>query len=216
MGGDDVRIFIYSATGNQTNSAAEMRRYTITEGARTTAGGTVIKASSNSYIQGVRVALENNFIFCSSCGRPGHILCVGPRLVELWNGVPVALENDLCICGCTPHPRLIANQSMRSQVVDEEAAAAHCAEAASDAAMAAASNSSNAKSFDLDFLVTNEVTGKPAIDWPYLIELANGARLEGRTDLAGKTKRVSAARAEHATLQVYEQDTTPINPYWDS
>jgi hypothetical protein len=105
---------------------------------------------------------------------------------------------------------------MRSQVVGEEEVAAHAAYAASEAALAAAGGScSNAESFDLDFLITNEVTGKPAIDWPYLIELANGTRLEGRTDQNGKTKMVAAMREEHATLQVYEQDTTPINPNWD-
>lgn len=193
-----------------------MRRYTITEGAKTTAGGTVIKASSNGYIHDARIALENDLIFCNGCGGPGHILCVGPRLVEVWNGVPVALENDLCVCGCTPHPRLIANQTMRSQVVGDEAVAAHAAESANGAALAAAgSHCSSAESFDLDFLITNEITGKPATDWPYLIELACGTRLEGRTDQEGKTQRVSAMRAEHATLQVYEQDLTPINPNWD-
>lgn len=194
-----------------------MRRYTITEGAKTTAGGTVIKASSHGYIQDVRIAVENDLIFCNGCGRPGYILCVGPRLVELWNDVPVALENDICICGCTPHPRLIANQTMRSQVIDGVTAANHAVGlAAKDGAVAATDGVlSGSDSYDLDFLITNEITGTPAIDQPYVIELASGARLEGRTDQEGKTGKISALMAEHVTLQVYESEATPINPNWD-
>lgn len=194
-----------------------MRRYTITEGAKTTAGGIVTKASSHCSIQGARIAMENDIILCNGCAGTGYILCVGPRLIELWNGVPVALENDICICGCTPHPRLIANQTLRSQVIDSATATTGAADAGAngDALTAAVGNLPDSDSFDLDFLITNEITGKPATDQPYVLELVSGVRLEGRTDQNGKTKKISAKQAEHVTLQVYESDTTPINPNWD-
>ena len=194
-----------------------MRRYIITEGAKTTAGGVVTKASSHGSIQGARIAVENDPILCNGCGGTGYILCVGPRLVELWNGIAVALENDICICGCTPHPRLIANQTLRSQVIDGATATSYVAEMAeSNGVVADAGGSSrDLHSFDLDFLITNEITGQPAVDQPYVLELVSGARLEGRTDQNGKTQRISAKQAEHVTLQVYESDTPPINPNWD-
>lgn len=41
-----------------------MQRYTITIGANTTAGGKVISASSQGSINGIKIALENDLIFC--------------------------------------------------------------------------------------------------------------------------------------------------------
>lgn len=96
-----------------------MKRYTITLGASTTAGGKVIVASANGSINGVKIALENDLVFCPACKSQGKIVCVGPRIPETWNGQQVALENDLCICGCPVPPKLIANQSLRYQVIDD-------------------------------------------------------------------------------------------------
>lgn len=92
-----------------------MKRHTITLGATTTAGGKVISASANGRINGVPIALENDLITCPACRSQGKILCVGPRIPELCNDKQVALENDLCICGCVPSPKLIPNQLLRSQ-----------------------------------------------------------------------------------------------------
>ena len=193
-----------------------MRRYTITEGAKTSAGGTVIKASSNGSILGARIALEGDLVFCSGCGRQGRIACIGPRLVELWNNVPVALENDICICGCTPPPQLIPNQTIRSQQIDATIVAAHEACAARTVPAPLDDSSQRIEeSCDLYFLVTDESTEVPLVDRQYRIDLETGACFEGRTDYEGKTGKISAARMEYATLHVYESDTTPINPNWD-
>jgi len=96
-----------------------MKRYTITLGASTTAGGKVIVASANGSINGVKIALENDLIFCPACKSQGEIVCVGPRIPETWNGKQVALENDLCMCGCPVPPKLIANQSLRCQAIGD-------------------------------------------------------------------------------------------------
>jgi hypothetical protein len=69
--------------------------------------------------------------------------------------------------------------------------------------------------YDMHFLVLDEAGSQPLTDWPYIIELGNGARLEGRTDSEGKTATVTAEQAEDATLRVYEPAVTPINPHWD-
>ncbi|OFA07239.1 PAAR domain-containing protein [Duganella phyllosphaerae] len=96
-----------------------MRRYHITLGATTTAGGKVISASSNGSINGKKIALEGDAIICPACKSSGKITCVGPRIPETWNGKKVALENDLCICGCALPPKLKPNQSLRCQVIED-------------------------------------------------------------------------------------------------
>lgn len=101
-----------------------MRRYTITLGASTTAGGKVISASANGSINGVKIALENDLIFCPACKAQGKILCVGPRIPETWNGKQVALENDLCMCACPVLPKLVPNQTLRSQVIEDSSSSA--------------------------------------------------------------------------------------------
>lgn len=193
-----------------------MKRYTITEGANTTSGGTVVSASSHGTIEGARIALEDDPIFCAACHSPGRIMCVGPRLNELWNGKQVALDNDLCICGCTPHPRLIANQAMRYQWVGEFTADEHAqSSAGAGAAASAVPWRTVSDSYDLHFHVLDEITQLPLPDWPYVIEVAGAYKLEGRTDKHGKTGKVSAMHADDAILHVYEPDSPPINPNWD-
>ena len=96
-----------------------MRRYTITLGASTTAGGKVISASANGSINGQQIALEGDRIFCPSCKSEGKIICVAPRIPERWNGRQVALDNDLCACGCAIPPKLIARQNVRYQTLSQ-------------------------------------------------------------------------------------------------
>ena len=72
-----------------------------------------------------------------------------------------------------------------------------------------------AEGYDLHFKVMDQTSGLALPDRHYIIELANGTRLEGRTDNEGKTRTVAAARAEHTILHVCEPDTTSINPNWD-
>jgi len=192
-----------------------MQRYTITLGASTTAGGKVISASSQGSINGVKIALENDLIFCPVCKSQGKILCVGPRIPETWNGKQVALGNDLCLCGCFPSPRLVANQTLRSQVIGESGAGGESSPADGEQSIASGLARAGVESYDLDFLVLDASSGLPAADWPYNIELASGQHLEGKTDKDGKTSKVAAKHPEDAILRVYEPESTPINPFWD-
>lgn len=97
----------------------QMKRHHITLGARTTADGVVTSATSLLSIDGVRIALEGDEIHCKTCSSTGLIRCIGPRVSEQFNGKPVALENDLCVCQCISHPRLLPSQTSRFQLVDE-------------------------------------------------------------------------------------------------
>jgi uncharacterized Zn-binding protein involved in type VI secretion len=92
-----------------------MKRYHITLGATTTAGGTVIGASSLSAIDGARIALEGDKVSCPQCHSDGVIVCAGPRLPDNCEGRRYALHDDLCVCKCVPAPRLVATQTLRCQ-----------------------------------------------------------------------------------------------------
>ena len=92
-----------------------MTRYHVTEGASTTAGGTVLAAGSAITVDGVRCALEGDPLYCPACKSEGKIRCSGPRIPETWNGRQVALSGDLCICGCPSPPTLLPGQARRLQ-----------------------------------------------------------------------------------------------------
>lgn len=92
-----------------------MKRYLITLGATTTAGGVVISAGSLHLIEGVPVALEGDTVQCPACKCCGQIRCSGARLVQTSGGGAVALDNDICACHCPVLPRLVAKQFLQSQ-----------------------------------------------------------------------------------------------------
>lgn len=91
------------------------KRYYITLGASTTAGGTVISASSLLALDGVKVALEGDQVSCPACGSTGIIGLDGPRLSTRHDGRQYALDGDLCLCRCDPPPRLVAVQQLCGQ-----------------------------------------------------------------------------------------------------
>lgn len=188
-----------------------MRRYAITLDASTTAGGKVVSASSQGTVNGATIALEGDVVACPACKSEGKILCVGPRVMETWNGRSIALENDLCICRCFPSPRLITKQLLRFQTLGEGGGegAVNGMQSHNDASVADQTN------FDLDFLLVDDVSGLPAVGWPYAIELADGGLLEGHTNCAGRTGKIAGKDAVEAILRVYTPIVAPLNPNWD-
>jgi uncharacterized Zn-binding protein involved in type VI secretion len=93
------------------------KRYLITLGAPTSSGGKVTTATSGRLIAGVPVALEGDRVHCPHCGADGEIKPDGPRLTERWNGREVALQDDLCMCKCSPSPKLVSAQDVVCQLV---------------------------------------------------------------------------------------------------
>lgn len=187
-----------------------MKRYTITLGASTTAGGKVILASANGSINGVRIALEDDLIFCPACKSQGKIKCIGPRIPETWNGKQVALENDLCTCGCLTPPKLIADQSMRCQVIEDASPSEQAQDKAVDTAPADTHGSSPpSPKYDLFFLIQDRDTGRPLAGVPYKITLESGKTVRGTSDQQGKTQPVDSDNPETATLEApyYDKDS---------
>jgi uncharacterized Zn-binding protein involved in type VI secretion len=183
-----------------------MPRYHITLGASTSAGGKVISASSCCSIDGVAVALEGDAIFCPACRSPGKIKIFGPRIPESWNGTQVALEDDLCVCQCSPPPRLIASQQRKWQALggsegggDDDsggAGAAHSAAAATQAASAAReatqASALGAQDEQVRLRFVDELTHAAMATRRYRLELP-GKVMEGRTDKHGYTQPIDAA-----------------------
>ena len=97
-----------------------IRRYHITLGATTTAGGTVTSAGSLISVDGVKIALDGDTVFCKACNSHGVIQLDGPRLNESFNNRQVALGDDLCICKCDPPPRLVNTQIRKAQWIDAD------------------------------------------------------------------------------------------------
>ena len=61
------------------------------------------------------IAHENDDVACPACQSTGKIQCDGPRVpMKGPDGRRVALSDDLCICKCTPPPKLVASQQSMS------------------------------------------------------------------------------------------------------
>lgn len=102
-----------------------MKRYFICEGDQTTAGGTVLEGMDGCSIHGKRQAVEGAKIYCPACKREGIAANVPPYRPHRLHGKQALLDNDICLCGCRPPPRLIASQDGASMSfsADELAAA---------------------------------------------------------------------------------------------
>lgn len=90
-----------------------MRRYDITEGDRTTAGGTVQRGNSLDILHGRAQAYDGDPVWCPQCNTMGKIACSGPRMPTKGpDGRETALSDDACVCQCHPSPRLVASQTI--------------------------------------------------------------------------------------------------------
>lgn len=176
-----------------------MKRYTITLGATTTAGGKVVLASSDGSINGVPIALEGDLIICPACKSQGKIKCIEPRIPELWNGKKVALENDLCLCGCPSPPRLVPNQTLRWQNLS--ASSERKSSAISPGATATRPDTDSA--FNDKFVLFDEETDQPIPNTEYAIRRESGNLEYGVTDAMGQTHLLATTvKAESVDIYV--------------
>lgn len=173
-----------------------MRRYFITLGATTSAGGKVVSASSEGRIDGVAIALEDDLVACPVCNTTGKIRCVGPRIPETWNGRNVALENDLCICRCDAPPRLLTSQVLRSQVIKDSG------RALSNPAPWQIARGAPEQVFAEQFQLLDDDTGAPVAARQYALVRGSGKLEFGTSDTRGLT-HVLSATASAEQVEVY-------------
>lgn len=89
-----------------------MRRFDIVKGDTTTSGGVVQGGDGNDRIGGREQAYENDPVWCPACKTTGKIASDGPRIpMTAPDGRQAALSDDLCLCLCSPPPRLVASQT---------------------------------------------------------------------------------------------------------
>ena len=179
-----------------------LHRYFITLGAPTTAGGKVTSAHHLNTIEGVPIALEGDTCWCPACLSEGVIRPDGARLSDTLDGRELALSDDLCICRCSPPPRLLAAQRLMVQSIDADRYA-HDTTAAAGLAMQANALPKSVPAVDrLPLVLLDPDTQEPLRHRPYRLELADKV-IEGTLDQNGWTQPLSAAeRAAVLSWQV--------------
>ena len=162
-----------------------MRRYLITQGARTTAGGTVLDGATNNTIKGVPVALVGARIYCPACGTTGHGVNVPPFHKQTLVGVQVLLEGDKCVCACATSPTILKSQDLVSHVFEDGVQDdAHTSGDAVPPAKQANRALQPATDATCWVLLRDSSTGKPLRNHPVIVE-ANGRRRHTTTDADG-------------------------------
>lgn len=184
-------------------------RYEITLGATTTAGGKVISADPFTTIKGVPVAHEDDQVSCPACNTVGVIKPDGPRLSDTFNGKQSALSGDLCICKCSPPPRLVENQIYACQQFDGDWHAGQASAAGAAAATLNETGSSAATESDgIALVLLDPDTDEPYRHRRYRLQLQDSV-IEGTTDRNGATRPLTAQ--EHAAFIQWrvDNDTAP-------
>jgi uncharacterized Zn-binding protein involved in type VI secretion len=174
-----------------------MRRYLITLDSPTSAGGRVTSAGSGLAVAGKPIALEGDSVACPACGGVGRILCVGPRIPETWHGRHLALENDLCTCRCVPPPRLLASQTVRSQVLKDTG---HALSQAMDPAPPPRQGGAGTR-----FQLVDAHTGTPLAHREYALVRESGRLEFGRSDELGRTHPLASwpGSQRHEVVDIY-------------
>ncbi|HDK0261349.1 TPA: type VI secretion system tip protein VgrG [Escherichia coli] len=60
--------------------------------------------------------------------------------------------------------------------------------------------------FNQSFILLDENTGQPLINWPYALELESGLKMSGITDENGNTELISSDKEEVVNISVFEPD----------
>lgn len=167
-------------------------RYFITLGAPTTAGGKVTSANHFETIDEVPIALEGDTCWCPACLSEGVIRPDGPRVSDTLDGRELALADDLCICKCSPPPRLIAAQSFMYQEIDGDSYEDDAAAAAEAAAHSNTARKDVPTENRLPLVLLDPDTQEPLRNRPYRLELGDRV-IEGRLDHRGWTEPLTAA-----------------------
>ena len=170
-----------------------MNRYYITLGAPTTANGKVTSANHLDTINDAAIAREGDTCWCPACQSEGVIVLDGPRLSETWEDREVALNDDLCMCKCSPPPRLVAAQDFAYQIIDTDWHAARTEKAAAAAKELNNAGSAGGVGPDATALVLlDPKTDEPYRYRAYTLQLADTV-ITGKTDQYGATRPLTAA-----------------------
>lgn len=199
------------------------KRFYIHVGDTTTSAGKVLTGLSTSTWHGMSNAFDGDAVECPKCRSIGQIRVVGSRISSVGaHGRQRALSGDLCLCRCSPPPRLLASQdsawtegeagdvvpgkSFRAITGALPAAAA----AFDDSWRAGLSSAGDAAAdspppADRRFLVRDEATGAPVASRLYRLSYLGGL-VQGRTDAQGYTEYVSGTVGSEIRIEVFGEE----------
>ncbi|MBP7564692.1 MAG: PAAR domain-containing protein [Burkholderiaceae bacterium] len=177
-----------------------MTRSWIRQGDSTTSQGVVLTGLATMTHDGLPMAFEGDSVSCPACKSTGVIQCVGERIpFKGPHGREAALEGDLCICRCTPPPRLVAGQ--RSATSEGWTAYAE----KDDHGFFAGRDPYRAPDpAQRRFLVVDQHSGEPLPNRRYRLTYPGGVA-EGRTDADGQTEWVSGVDGDEITIEVFAE-----------
>lgn len=176
-----------------------MTRYMICVGDTTTSGGVVITGCATERYMGRQRAFEQDQVQCPACNSTGQIVCAGDRVpVTGPHGREQALSDDLCICRCSPPPRLVS-----AQHTGTVSGSAPRTQGWGSTVQTGAAAHKAGDTHDQRFLVQDE-DGRPVADRRYRAIYPGGV-IEGRTGSDGYTERFSATHAASVRIEVYAE-----------
>ena len=171
-------------------------RFYIHVGDTTTSAGKVLTGLSTSTWHGLPNAFDGDAVECPKCGSVGQIRTVGSRISSVGShGRQRALSGDLCLCKCSPPPRLVASQDSAWIDGSWRAGLPSAGDVAADVSPPA----------DQRFLVRDEVTGAPVANRLYRLSYLGGLA-QGRTDAQGYTEYVSGTVGSEIRIEVFGEE----------
>jgi len=175
-----------------------MRRYYLKKGDKSSAGGVVLEGEETCTHYGTAMTYHGAKVWCPACKTTGVICNVPPYRPDTIMGKQTALDNDLCICKCSPPPRLIASQNTDSVSFGTDELAAM--RGGADGRPTSRQPISDLNVFDERFTLTDK-SGTPLPDMYYTVKLPSGELKHGTTDSQGRTARYRTSNANR--LSVY-------------
>ena len=200
------------------------KRFYIHVGDTTTSAGKVLTGLSTSTWHGLPNAFEGDAVECPKCHSVGQIRTVGSRISSVGShGRQRALSGDLCLCKCSPPPRLVASQDSawtegeagdvvvgtRSRAIGAAASAAATAfDGSWRAGLPSAGDAGTVDGVlpaDQRFLVRDEATGTPVANRLYRLSYLGGL-VQGRTDAQGYTEYVCGTVGSEIRIEVFGEE----------
>lgn len=181
----------------------QANRRIVRHGDKTTAGGTVLAPGNKHTVMGQQLANVNCKIDCPACNSTGTIQSVPPLATYFdFDGARAAFDGDLCICGCSPHPKL--QSSLGNWGVSSfDAPIASTPAAAEWLSFAGHKPEDHGIIANQQFLLVDEMSGEPLADFAYCLE-CDGQTVSGVTDSDGLTKSIYSQQPASSVMVYVE------------
>ncbi|WP_321905694.1 PAAR domain-containing protein [Paraburkholderia tropica] len=172
-----------------------MRRYLLRLGDKSTAGGVVLEGAENCTHRGIPITFIGARVWCEGCKSHGYIESAGPHRNATMRGKQQALEDDICICKCSPPPVFSASQASASHSWEDEWGDMGYA------ACVAATPDEWRTEHDLYFTLIDS-DGGALSKVRYRILDGSGVVASGTTDANGRTERVRTPSGQKLRLDI--------------